>query len=112
MVLSQMNDRASPWLYIRALGTLVVASFAIRTFSFAAAARWATRPSLTPAVIEIDLISLRYAIEALCRHLPWRTLCLEQGLTASRMLSRSGLPVTLVYGAAVIGGDLKAHVWV
>ena len=44
--------------------------------------------------------------------MPWRALCMEQGIAAVIMLARRGFPVTLFYGAAMTDGELKAHVWV
>ena len=59
-----------------------------------------------------DAATIRRAIEAWARRLPWRTMCFEQGLAAHWMLRRRGLESTLCYGAATIDGELKAHVWV
>jgi hypothetical protein len=55
---------------------------------------------------------LRRALLAWAKRLPWRTLCFEQGLAAFAMLRRRHLAATMHYGAATIGGELKAHVWV
>jgi len=55
---------------------------------------------------------LRRAVLAWARRLPWRALCFEQGLAAFVLLRGRGLDATLHYGAATIGGELKAHVWV
>ena len=56
--------------------------------------------------------TLVWSIVAVSRRLPWRTLCFEQGLAAHWMLSRRQFRSTLFYGAAMIDGELKAHVWV
>jgi len=37
---------------------------------------------------------------------------MEQGVAIARLLAVRGFPVTLSYGAAMIDGDLEAHVWV
>lgn len=55
-----------------------------------------------------------WAVEAAARRLPWRTLCIEQGLAVQRMLRRSGANAVLHYGARhdPVSGALEAHVWV
>lgn len=57
--------------------------------------------------------SLIWAVEAAARRLPWRTMCIEQGLAAQRMLRRRGIDARLHYGARNRDfGKLEAHVWV
>ena len=55
---------------------------------------------------------VRWAIVTAARRVPWRALCIQQGLAAQFMLRRRGIPSVLYYGAALREGDLKAHVWV
>ena len=55
---------------------------------------------------------LRRALLAWAKRLPWRTMCFEQGLAAHALLRRRGLASTMHYGAATLGDELKAHVWV
>jgi hypothetical protein len=55
---------------------------------------------------------LRRALLAWATRLPWRTMCFEQGLAAHTLLRRRGLASTMHYGAATVGDELKAHVWV
>ena len=55
---------------------------------------------------------IRWAIVTAARRVPWRALCIQQGLAAQFMLRRRGIPSVLYYGAALREGDLKAHVWV
>lgn len=64
-----------------------------------------------PPLTMIDLI---WAIEAAARFLPWRAMCIEQGLAAQRLLRRHGTEATLHYGARhhSESGKLEAHVWV
>jgi len=63
-----------------------------------------------PATIETAV----WAVEAAARRLPWRTMCIEQGLAAQRMLRRRGIDARLHYGARNdhSAGKLEAHVWV
>jgi hypothetical protein len=56
----------------------------------------------------------QWAIEAVARRLPWRTMCIEKGLALQRLLRRSGTDARLHYGARhdPVSGKLEAHVWV
>ena len=40
-----------------------------------------------------------WAVEAAARRLPWRTMCIEQGLAAQRLLRSAGIDAVLHYGA-------------
>jgi hypothetical protein len=55
-----------------------------------------------------------WAVEAAARRLPWRTMCIQKGLAAQRLLRRSGTDARLHYGARhhPQDGKLEAHVWV
>ena len=55
-----------------------------------------------------------WAVEAASRRLPWRTVCIEKGLTVQRMLRSAGTDAILHYGARhdQESGKLQAHVWV
>jgi hypothetical protein len=55
-----------------------------------------------------------WAVEAAARRLPWRTMCIEQGLAAQRLLRASGTDAVLHYGARHDSRTckLEAHVWV
>jgi hypothetical protein len=55
---------------------------------------------------------IRWAIITAARRVPWRALCIQQGLAAQFMLRRRGIPSVLYYGAALREGNLQAHVWV
>jgi len=99
---------AMVWL---AIAGLIVAIMPFRNFGFLAA-----RPvrKLPPAEVARNLIRrrIRWAIVTAARRVPWRALCIQQGLAAQFMLRRRGIPSVLYYGAALREGDLKAHVWV
>jgi hypothetical protein len=88
------------------------APIAIRLRPFATVATYAI---VRRAIAEPDpaaIASVVRAVEAWARRMPWRALCMEQGIAAAIMLARRGFPVTLFYGAAMTDGELKAHVWV
>ena len=55
-----------------------------------------------------------WAIEAAARLVPWRTVCIQKGLAAQRMLRAGGANAVLHYGARhhQEDGKLEAHVWV
>jgi hypothetical protein len=96
------------WLAITAL---IIAVVPFRHFGVLAA-----RPlrKLPPADEARSLMrrQIRWAIVTAARRVPWRALCIQQGLAAQFMLRRRGVPSVLYYGAALREGDLKAHVWV
>lgn len=101
----------SPWLYARAFIVLVGVSLAVRVLPFRVVAGWSIRPGWARRTT-LCSAEVRRAIEAWSRRLPWRALCLEQGLATARLLAGNGTPLALFYGAAMIDGEVKAHVWV
>ena len=100
-------------LAAEALVALVAAAIALRVVPFATLARWLSRPAPSPDEASSGLIAdLARMLPGWSRRLPWRSLCFEQGIAAHWMLQRRGFATTLSYGAAQIGGNLTAHVWV
>jgi len=61
---------------------------------------------------QTHLRRVRWAIITGAARVPWRTLCIQQGLAAQLMLRRRGTPSVLYYGAAQDDYGLTAHVWV
>ncbi|WP_420030932.1 lasso peptide biosynthesis B2 protein [Sphingomonas flavescens] len=60
-----------------------------------------------------DADRLAWAVSAAGAHVPWRAVCLEQGLALQRMLRRRGVDARLQYGIGHSNaGELQAHVWV
>lgn len=102
---------ARRWLLLRASAVLTAASAAVALLPFKSAIRFGLVPFGTAKVRLADLI---WAIETAARYLPWRTLCIEQGLALQRMLRRGGVDALLHYGARHDHdtGKLEAHVWV
>ena len=96
------------WL---AIAGLIIAVVPFRNFGFLAALPVRKLP---PADEARNLMrrQIRWAIVTAARRVPWRALCIQQGLAAQFMLRRRGIPSVLYYGAALREGDLKAHVWV
>jgi hypothetical protein len=54
---------------------------------------------------------VRWAVETVARHLPWKPVCLPQALAAKRMLRRRGIASTLYLGVDP-AKQLDAHAWV
>ena len=76
------------------------------------AKRLALHSQPAPAAAVEDIRPIRRAIDAWTRRLPVEPKCFARGLAAFWMLRRRGRSAQLYYGAATIGGKLKAHVWV
>lgn len=52
------------------------------------------------------------AVERASHAVPWRAVCIHQGLALQRMLRRQGVAALLCYGTRQFGGKLQSHVWV
>ena len=109
--LPQVN-RPPPGLLAEAGLAVLRASIAIRLRPFATVATNAIARQVAAEPDPATIASVVRAVEAWARRVPWRVLCMEQGIAAATMLARRGFPVDLAYGAAMIDGDLQAHVWV
>ena len=55
-----------------------------------------------------------WAVEAVARRLPWRSVCIDRGMALQRMVRRRGHDARLHYGIGKDASeeDLQAHVWV
>jgi hypothetical protein len=99
-------------LVMLAAATLAAASAAVALLPFRRALSFGNAPlgarSGPPAHAWVA------AVEVAARWLPLRTMCIEQGLAAQRLLRRHGIDARLHYGARhhPDGGKLEAHVWV
>ena len=70
-------------------------------------------PQRAPAPVEEQAVrSIRHAVQAWARKVPWRALCLEQALASHWMLRRRGIVATIHYGVARSSEGLRAHAWV
>jgi hypothetical protein len=99
-------------LLVRAAVAVTAASAAVALLPFRRAIRFGSiglgpRTGLAPS-------ECAWAIEAAARRLPWRAMCIEQGLAAQRLLRQAGIDARLHYGARhdPATGKLEAHVWV
>lgn len=61
-----------------------------------------------------DVDEVVWAIRAIAARLPWRTVCLQMGLAAQRIMRRRGIDALLEYGIRQndAADRLQAHVWV
>jgi hypothetical protein len=100
-------------LLIEAIYELALASASVALLPFRRAiVRGSTplaeqrRPGATESIV--------WAVEAAGRRLPWRAMCIEQGIAAQRMMRRRGIDARLHYGARNdhAASRLEAHVWV
>lgn len=46
------------------------------------------------------------------RAVPWRSVCIHEGLVLQRLLRGCGIAAILCYGTTKEDGELKSHVWV
>ena len=102
-------------LLTEAVLALGVASFVVALLPFRKVAALARLPGGTPpaqAAQAQAIRSVRWAVSASARRVPWRAKCIEQGFAAQWMLRRRRVPAVLHYGIARRDGDLAAHVWV
>jgi hypothetical protein len=98
-------------MLVRASVLLGFASAAVALLPFRLAIRFGSVPLGLANCSPEDCI---WAVEAAARRLPWRTLCIEKGLAAQRLLRTRGVNAVLHYGARhhPATGKLEAHVWV
>lgn len=84
----------------------------LRRRPFAETARHLTRPARPIAADDLLPMRVRWAVQTMSRHVPWRSVCFDQAIAAQLMLRRRGIAAELVYGVRQAGGRLDAHVWV
>jgi hypothetical protein len=100
-------------LLVEALLAVAAASASIRLRAFKRAIRMGSLP-LTERTAAGDVTDdIRWAVETVARNVPWRAMCIQQGLALQWMLRRRGVDARLHYGIAKDEiGELQAHVWV
>jgi len=98
-------------LLAETLATLAFASAAIKLVPFKTLTERVSRPPRR-ARRAADLKSLRWAVDAWGRRVPWKAVCFQRALALQAMLRRRGIPSVMHYGIARHSADeLKAHVW-
>ncbi len=109
---------AEEWLvFLEAFGEVVLASVRVRRGALRSLQAMSRRSTPGPAIDaarrkeSIGLVT--WAVDRAAKRSPFRALCFERGLAATRMLDRRGIPSTLYYGVAYDDhGAIDAHVWV
>ena len=96
-------------LHAEALGSIVLASLAIRLLPFTRVVALGGRPKRARGK-PCDVAALRGPVRGWGGRVPWRALCFETAVALRMMLARRGVASTLHYGIAKEEG-LKAHVW-
>lgn len=103
-------------LLLEAAGWLAAARLAVLLVPFRILSRrLGTHMAESPADDDPRSETLRrvgWALHAVSRRAPWRSLCLEQGLAGKMMLRRRDLPNTLYLGVARdTAAQVRAHAW-
>lgn len=99
-------------LFLTATFMLSAASAAVALLPFRKAIRFGSIPlGHRRGLVPEECV---WAIKAAARRLPWRTMCIEKGLAAQRMLRAAGIDAVVHYGARHHPDtqQLEAHVWV
>lgn len=100
-------------LLAEAVLAVAAASASVRLRAFKRAIRMGSLPLTERPTAGGITEDVRWAVEAAARNVPWRAMCIQQGLALQWMLRRRGVDARLHYGIAKDeGGELEAHVWV
>lgn len=105
------HDPADYLRAAEAIAYLAAARLAVAFLPFQTIAKWMSRPHARRSST-ISPLRVAVAVERGARRVPWRAVCIHQGIACQRMLRRRGVPSEFVYGLATSDGELKAHVWV
>lgn len=108
-------DRRRQFLIVEASAALAMMSAAVRFLPFRRAVRMGSRmlSGAAPDDRTEILGDARWSVVAAAGAVPWRAVCLQQGLALQWMLRRRGIDAVLHYGLAKEkGAKLEAHAWV
>jgi Transglutaminase-like superfamily len=100
-------------LLLRAAIALAGSSAAVKLLPFRRAIAYGSVP-VSPERSGAVAADQVWAVEAVARRLPSRTMCIEKGLAVQRLARAAGIDARLHYGARHEpgSGKLQAHVWV
>jgi hypothetical protein len=100
-------------LLLRAILSLAGASIGLTLLPFRRAIRLGCVP-LAKVRGRAQAEDYVWAVRAAASRVPWRAMCIEQGLALQRLMRPDGFDARLHYGARPDGdsGKLQAHVWV
>ena len=102
------------WLLVEALYAMAVAAALVRLLPFRRAIRYFGEKSVCPDIIDAaEVRRIAWSIDRVSGLVPWRAVCIQQGIAAQWMLRRRHIDAILNYG---IGegpeNELAAHVWI
>ena len=84
----------------------------IRTLPFRKVMALVREPHPSRPVRDEDQVAVSlWAVRAVSRRLPWRSVCFDRAIALHLMLRRRSIPSTLHYGVRMGNEDLAAHVW-
>lgn len=100
-------------LLVEAGLVVTIAALLVAAAPFRAAIRTGSRGLGRAHGNVADLSRVAWSVSRVAGAMPWRALCLEQGLAAQWLLRRRGFDAVLHYGIGrATGRELAAHVWV
>lgn len=101
-------------LVVEAVAALIFASAVLALMPFRRAIRTGCLPLPSIAPEErVSAVEAAAAVRRAARLVPWRAVCIDQGLALQRLLRKRGVDALLHYGVALAeDAELKAHVWV
>jgi len=109
-------DRLRQRLLLEAAVGLMSAKIALHVIPFRRVVRLVNRvqrnaPPFSAA--DVIIAASVAAVNTASRRLPWRTVCIDRGLTLHVLLRARGIRSVLNYGVRRSrGGALEAHVWI
>ncbi|MGI8705827.1 MAG: lasso peptide biosynthesis B2 protein [Sphingomicrobium sp.] len=101
-------------LVVEAAAALAFASAALALMPFRRAIRTGSLPlSSVPTEKRVSPVEAAAAVRRATSLVPWRAVCIDQGLALQRLLRKRDVDAQLHYGVALADDtELKAHVWV
>lgn len=100
-------------LVVEAVAALAFASAALATLPFRRAIRIGSLPLSSVAERRVSPARAAAAVRRAAQLVPWRAVCIQQGLALQWLLRKRGVDGLLHYGIRVgEDGVLQAHVWV
>jgi len=94
---------------------LALASLAVWLLPFRALIRtteWGAAPRPFDPADLVVAADMARAVRGVSRRIPWRTVCLHEGLALQWMLRWRGISSLFHFGISPGGDQLSAHVWV
>lgn len=99
-------------LLVEATARLALVSAQLRLLPFRRAIRLGLAELGRTGVDARTIEDCVWAVQASGRAVPWRAVCIQQGLCLQQMLRRRGVNARLHYGVRQHDDAVEAHVWV